>query len=116
MKSEIAIINKTNLTDGQRCLYGVICEKLKSDTPIYAEEAVKMWLENVSRANFINGEPHTYEYYGRYDDIQKKWVPCWRKLSDWEIKTRSITWLMAAIGALVLKGYLKIIPQLEIDG
>ena len=36
-------------------------------------------------------------------------------LTDSEIVTRSLSWLMISIGALVLKGYLKIIPQIQIN-
>lgn len=119
MEKSIGLIKRNYLSQGQKVLYEVICDKLKSNSPIYTEEAISIWKDNVCRLE-KDGVPCYWNWYhtntGELDkDGHIVWKPGLTPLTNSEITTRSLGWLMMSIGALVLKGYLKIIPQISLS-
>ena len=113
MKNELTIIKRVNLSKGQKVLYSIICKKLEQDKPLVMEEAVEMWLNNVCKT-FNNGIPCYWNWY-HHKDEKDEWRGGLTPLTQYEIKLRSLSWLMMSIGSLVLKGYLKIIPKLQLS-
>ena len=113
MKNEILYIEKRpKLTKSQTILYTLILKKIDSGDPITFLEAKDIYVNHACR-EVRNGVPQVYncwwknekdEIVGRYQDM-----------SDYEVTTRTMLWLTQNIGSLVLKGCLKVIPQIEIS-
>ena len=100
--------SKLKLSIKQEILYNFICEKLEQDEPITFEEAKEMYIKHSCR-QVINGIPHEGRNY--YKDGEYKWklVPM---QEEW-LKMSVVMYLTRGIGSLVLKGALKITPQLN---
>lgn len=114
-KNLLQISNKPNLTKGQKQLYLLVSIKLDLGTPITFEEARKIWVNLVCR-EVRNGIPHYYNLYLNRleEDGEVKFKGGYEPMNDYMIASRTILWLTSNIGALVLKGYLKAIPTIEI--
>ena len=89
---------------------------------------------------FLNGQPINYEYVRQIwvnfyankiiDGQPYRWVNEWEKnntesksitignfikMKDGEVRNRVFCWLKGCIGALVFKGYLKVIPNFNFE-
>lgn len=112
MNNPIQIYKKPKLTQGQKLLYGLICEKLKTNKPIHFREAKTIYIEQVCK-DVRNGVVYWHNWWwcnekdeqvGRYEPLPEELVP-----------QRVLLWLTSNIGSLVLKGYLKVIPSIELQ-
>lgn len=112
MKKEIAVPKRIRLSKSQKMLFDLLCKKNESSEPIYIDETKKMYVENVC-SNLIGGIPHKYNYF-HHKNTEDNWVAGLEPIKDDEVTRRSICWLTGTIGILVIKGYLKIIPQIEL--
>lgn len=92
IEKALSVIRRPTLTRGQKDLYSLIQEKLEASQMILYAEAESIWLTKVCR-----------EIRGGYEPLTKDMVTA-----------RVMLWLTSNIGALVLKGYLKVIPMIEV--
>lgn len=100
------------LTPAQKDLYALICEKLKDNKPILYEEAKKIYFEKGCRT-MRNGWPHWWwsvknEETGNYE---ARYAP----YTEEAVKYITFNWLTFNIGKLVVKGALKVIPQIKLE-
>jgi len=111
----LQIVKRPNLTKAQKSLFALICDKLKTDEKILYNEAEEIWVKKVCR-EVRNGVPHYYNYYkDRYEeDGEVKFKGGYEPLPEQWIVQRVLLWLTSNIGSLVLKGYLEVIPQIEL--
>lgn len=112
----LTILRRPRLTKGQKDLLHLIDGKLKANEQILYVEAEEIWINKVCRM-VKDGIPYYWNYWhkeyidengekqwhGGYDPLPKSWLP-----------TRVLLWLTANIGSLVLKGYLEVIPRIEL--
>lgn len=109
MKKELSVRPKLN--KGQLKLYTVILVKLEADEPIYIEEARQMWIDYVAK-EVKDGVPRYWNFW--WENEKGERVGRWQPMDEWSISNASTQWLLRSLGALILKGYLKIIPQVQL--
>ena len=93
------------LTKGQRSLLDLINEKTASGEVINMKECSKIYLKDVQRSTYTNDQTYNHE--------TKDWVMYRRKRVDYEIENSIIQWTVYALGALVKKGYVAIMPMID---
>ena len=116
IEKALSIIRRPNLTRGQKDLYDLITIKLDAGKMIMYVEAKNIYIQKVCQ-QVRNGIPYTWNAWAeKYTDdkgeIQFKGA--YQPMTDFELNQRVLLWLTSNIGALVLKGYLKVIPMIEI--
>lgn len=109
----LQLIAKPTLTlrPAQQDLYKLICQKLKENKPIEYDEAKKIYFEKGCK-NMINGWPHFS--YSFWVEEEKRWQHKDIPFTEENVRCTVFTWLTFNIGRLVMKGALKIIPQIEL--
>lgn len=108
--NNLILSKRPYLTVGQKVLYKVICERLKSGKPILFNEAREMYIRYSCRV-VENGIPYYFNGWWRNkkDEIVGRNEP----MSEWQIKVAASHWLTNSIGNLVIKGYLKVMPAID---
>lgn len=109
----VAIVSRRNLRRGQASLYELIVSKLDSEERITLEEAENIWRTKVCR-NMIKGTPHSYRFHPATDGTNN-WYGRYDPMSRDEITFTVLNWLTKNIGILVIRGYLKVIPMIELE-
>jgi hypothetical protein len=84
--------------------------------PIQYDEVKSVWIKYYS-PSIINGEPHRWASdWDKNDEKNQKFiVGVFIKMTDQEIRNRVFCWLKGCIGALIFKGYLKVIPNFDFE-
>jgi hypothetical protein len=110
----LQLIKKPNLLLRKQhaALYALITENLAKNKSITYEEAKELWINHACR-NIINGIPHTYNFWWRPEGVKEP-VGRYEPMTNYAVKMTVLEWLTRGIGILVLKGFLKIIPMIEI--
>lgn len=101
------------LTPSQKELYELVVKKIEKNKPILYEEAKNIYFTKSCR-NMINGLPHYYTNY-HHKDEKGEWVGGRKPYNEWMINTAVVDWLVRNLGILIIKGALKVIPQIELD-
>lgn len=112
-KAAVAVVSRSALRPGQAHLYDLIVEKLDSGEKISIQEAEHIWRTKVCR-KMVDGVPHR-TLYGYWENGE--WKP-WAKdipMTDDDITFAVLDWLTRNIGLLVIRGYLKVIPMIELE-
>lgn len=108
-------VSRTTLRRGQAALYDLLAAKNKNKTTVTFEEAKHIWLTKVCRNNY-GGVPHRYDYF--HERIEKgdevSWNGAYVPMTKIEINMAVMDWLVRTIGVLVMRGYLKVIPMVEL--
>lgn len=109
----LQLIKRPNLilTKGQKSLYELICLKIPANKPITYEEAKEIYITKVPHT-MVNGQLATYNPW--YERNETGWNGKYIPLNDEQVKFAVLNWLTINIGRLVVKGALKIIPQIEL--
>lgn len=105
------VVSRRTITKGQAALYDLTVERVAAQRAITLDEAVEIYSTKVCR-NFVDGKPAGYVW--RFNETRDKYTAELEPLTDFELQQRSIQWLMTSIGALVMKGYLKVTPMIEL--
>lgn len=116
VEKSLSILRRPTLTKGQRILLSIITDKIHSGASITLEETKNIWITAVCR-EIREGLPYYYDYYKETiinSDGNKVWRGGYSLMSDWQITQRSLMWLTSSIGSLVMKGFLKVIPRIEL--
>ncbi len=108
--SNFVKFNKENfrLTDKQKVLYLFIVDKVEKDEAITFDEAKNLYAK-YSCHDLLEGEPARYAPYlvdGKCEII---------KQDKYELRQNVVNYITRGIGSLVLKGALKITPQLQFN-
>jgi len=111
-KETSIVTTKPRLRKGQAALYELILKQTKNDKPILYSDALHIWINLVSR-NVINGHPHYFNIW-HHKNEKDEWVAGYTPYSQEQIRQALLVWVMNTIGGLVFKGYLKVIPQIEL--
>jgi hypothetical protein len=93
------------VNDGQRELFGLICRRLKEKAIVQHREILFIYQTYVQESEYSSA--------GYFDEEQDKWIENFRKYKDWEIEALCNAWLLRALGTLIKKGYLTVIPQIQ---
>jgi hypothetical protein len=109
--------NLPKLRKTQMVLFNVICKKLKANTELTFEETKKMYIDTACR-NFVDGKPAFYNYYwNRKEDDKGNFIGYdsrYEVMPEEYLRRTILIWLTHNIGVLVLKGYLKVLPVIEL--
>jgi hypothetical protein len=103
MTQELAIVNKSSLRPGQLSLYKLIVNKIDTGDILTLDEARHIWLTKV-HGDVEGDKVYCMDYY-----VNRR-----RPMSNDEINFNVMNWLMLNIGRLVIRGYLKVVPQIEL--
>lgn len=116
MEQSLAIIRKPRLTKGQSTLLQLIIEKIDDSKPITFNEAKEIYLSKVCQI-MREGVPMYYEHYAHKtvkENGEIEWKGDFIPITDYQLTQYVLHWLVSNIGALVLKGHLKVIPMIEV--
>lgn len=105
------VVSRTTLRRSQAALYDLLSKRVATGKTVTYEEAHKIWVSKACR-NKIGDKPASWVW--RYDHDKEKYYSVLEEMPDDLIKMTVIGWLTRTIGILVMKGYLKVIPQVEL--
>lgn len=108
----LTIIKRARLSKGQVPLYAKLVKNSNEGTVLQYEECEEMYLKYGCRG-IRSGIPHTYNNYKSWDEKSDSWKGAYEAMTECEIQRATSMWIMHNIGSLVLKGYLKVLPQIE---
>lgn len=111
-KYEPVAVSRTVLRRGQASLYDLIVIKIERGGAVTLKEAREIWITKVCR-NIIDGKPHRTSYFPAKDG-SNNWYPKNVPMSEDDITFTVLNWLMRNIGILVIRGYLKVIPMVQL--
>jgi len=97
------------INDGQKALMVLISKKYKTSEQIDYNELKEIYEKKVQRSKKY------YEYYHTYDEKEKKWIGGYVIYEKWRVELMVTSWVLRAIGALVKKGYLTVIPKINLS-
>lgn len=108
VKGEISPLHLRPINDGQKALLRLISEKYQNGGIISKDEMTKIWNEKIRRHNKF------WDYYGgEYDTTLKRRTGAYRDYEDFQIDQLVTSWVLRALGALIQKGYLTVIPRMQ---
>ena len=94
-----------NINNGQKTLLRLICKKHNKRELIGRDEITKIYKEEVQRNKlFLN-------YY--YDHDEKKYKTERIPYNEYQIEFYVTSWVLRALGALIRKGYLTVMPRID---
>lgn len=108
------VVSRLSLRPAQASLYDMIVQKLQNGMPITLEEAESIWREKIAYKRTYNGVPHRTTYVLAKDG-SNNWYAEEVPMTADEITFNVINWLTKNIGLLVMRGYLKVIPMVQLE-
>lgn len=93
------------INSGQKALFLLICKKLNQREIIKYGEYEKIYFNEVKQYN-QRGENY-------WDSEINDWGWRYRDYNDYEIEQMVKSWLLRALGTLIKKGYLIVLPRIE---
>ena len=107
----LAIERSTRLSVAQKKLFELVCVKTQKIERLKMSEIYDIWL-NYSHRDVRKGVPYFWAWYWRNekDEMVGKDMP----MDKDQIKVASTMFLTHNLGSLVLKGYLTVIPELDL--
>lgn len=106
-------LSRSVLRRGQASLYDLIVDKIENGDTLTLNEARGIWLTKVCR-NIVDGKPHSYRYFPRQDG-SNNWYGKYVPMDDDQVNFAVMNWLTKNIGILVMRGYLKVIPMIQLE-
>lgn len=93
------------MTRGQQALLVLLLQRIRDERPVTTQDVVGFYQYHVQR----DSRRETFEF--RDGEPKTVFVP----LDSEELKSRALDWLRRNLGALVVKGFLKVVPRFEIE-
>ena len=93
------------INTGQEALFLLVCKKLKQQQIVHHDEAMEIYLSVVQMSEYTG--------WNCWDNDSGKWEWKSRLKNEWEIEGCFQAWLLRALGTLIKKGYLTVIPCIE---
>ena len=112
MKKKLLLLKRPNLTKGQKELYSLICLKIQNSDVLSVSEVKNIYVNLVNRWQ-KNGIPYYYDFWKRNE--KGEIVGGLEPMTESQLMIATVTWLTQNIGSLVLKGYLQVIPKLQLN-
>lgn len=100
--------SKKKLTDGEIALLALIKNKLKNNLSITREDFVKIYQKRVQRYAQKDG---LYDY----DSENNRFIYKPRDYLKSEIELQAYQWFVSALGRLIIKAKLIVIPVIDIE-
>ena len=97
------------INDGQKALMILISKKYEKAEQIEYEELEKIYHEKVQR------NKKYWSYYHTYDEQEKRWYAGYEEYEKWQLDILVTSWVLRSIGTLVKKGYLTVIPKINLS-
>lgn len=95
------------INTGQEALFLLVCKALEEKRIIQYKECEHIYKTTVMVSEF--------GWSDFWDSDEQEWKDKQYKRTDWEIKQLADSWLLRALGALIKKGYLTVIPRIELS-
>lgn len=116
MSKGVSVVSRHSLRKGQASLYDLIVEKIKTGDKVSIDEAREIWLTKVAR-HVEEGIPYRTDYYANMFERDGKtyFTSSLVPMTEDEIQFTVLNWLMKNIGVLVIRGYLKVVPMVELQ-
>lgn len=112
MKKFVEITKRPYLTKGQTSLYIKIQVKLEKNEKLTFNEVRDIYINWACR-DVRKGVPYFWNWWWRNE--KDEMVGRSEPMSEEQINISTITWLTHNLGCLVLKGYLKVLPAIELE-
>jgi len=93
------------INKGQEALYLLICKKIKAKKKVEYDELMEIYKSSVQMSEY------TSDNY--WDNEKGDWGYKTRLHTDFEINYLMQSWLLRALGSLIKKGYLMVLPMIE---
>lgn len=105
------VVSKPTINSAQKILYKTIVRKLQNDEALSIDETVSLWKDCVCQ-NLIKGIPHYFDpfTFNSKTNEMGSLIP----LTQSQVRGRAVHWLMHGIGALIVKGYIDILPKINV--
>lgn len=104
----VDVIKKYKLNDGELALLALMKKKLKTRTVVTHEDIIDIWENHVrctkKKYTLVDYDNTLDEYKWGYVDYQ-----------DYEILNKAKQWFYSALGRLICKQKLVVIPVIDID-
>jgi len=98
------------LTVPQRAIYSLLTDAVEKAYPITDSKLSELFL-SCHKNKAWNPWANRIEVEGE----ETTWQGGYRSLEEQEIRSRAKAWLKCAIGQLVIKGYLSVMPRFELS-
>ena len=111
----LSISRRPYLTKGQTNLYALIVKKISENKSVNIQDAKDLYLAYGCK-EIRGGVPCTFNYWANHytlPDGTTGYKGAYEPMPQSMIERYATLWIMTNIGSLVIKGYLKIIPQIE---
>lgn len=114
-RSLVAVGRKSDLYKQHQDLYKLIVRKLEATESLTLREAKQIWL-NLPTTVVKDGVPHRVEYQltGRTSEYTSYYARVEVPMTPEQVTERVLKWLTQSIGLLVVRGYLKVTPMLDV--
>jgi hypothetical protein len=110
--SDLAINNvfgglkKNKINNGQIMLYQLVCEKIKTKQTIQYQEIEDIYINHVQRSK--SGACLVWDKEKKHYTWEK------RNYDEADIQRLAESWVLRAIGTLIKKGYLTVVPVMNL--
>ena len=112
--TRLVIHKKTNLTQGQKKLLELMMIKIDKKENLEYQETREIWLNNVKKLVSDDGRPMEYCWWIKRTLADGRIIEGDNRVMDeYCVRPAVYTWLVQSIGALVLKGYLTVLPTMK---
>ena len=109
-EKRLALSKPKPLSSGQQELYKLLCDTLNGKTEKVARpDIINIYNKTVRRSE------KRYEDYHKYDHENKRWIGSYVEYEDWRIEMYAEMWFIRALGALIRKGYITVIPLIDLS-
>jgi len=111
-KALVGISRTTRLSKGQMALYELIVDANKRKFIISRERLKMVYLNEVQRS------PDTWSYWKDREELSdgtSKPIGGYEPRPDWQTDMNMMCWFTNALGALIKKGYLTVIPKFNLS-
>ncbi len=111
--NELALSKRPRLTIGQKALFNLTCKKIQEKSALTFEESQLLYtLYGCREAR--DGVLYYMDWWDHKDE-NGNWREKLKPMNEYHARIATLTWLTHNIGSLVLKGYLKVLPVLELE-
>lgn len=112
IEKPLLIKQKNNLRDGQRSLYELICKKIKENCNLTYEEAKQLYIKFGCQTVFDGVPKYQCCLWSKDEHGMMRYE--WREQKGEILRLNVLNWLTRNIGLLVIRGYLQVLPALDL--
>lgn len=102
----VSLCQRQKLRKDQRKLYMLLCYRLKKKAQVTRNDIIYLYKKYVQRI--------PEKFTNIYNHDKKEWETGYVLLKDYETQDRAMKWFISALGRLIVKGYLIVLPVINI--